>query len=162
MAFSPEYAKYFIISIGLSEEYLKKGPLSAMRSIARLLKDGPVAIYDITDDPRLQYPEEAKKEGIASILSVPIVVRDHPLGALRVYADQPWEATIEDVNLVQAVAQISGMAIEMSRQYKGLKDSIEILKARRDPRTLKSKKWTPYEGVPESQGAIGKDPRHTH
>lgn len=147
-------------SMGLSDEYLNKGPISSLKSIAGSLKDGPVAIYDITDDPRLQYPEEARKEGVASILSVPIVVRDHPLGALRVYTDEPWEATIEDVNLVQAVAQISGMAIEMSRQYKGLKDSIEILKARRDPKTLKSKKWTPYEGVPQSRGAIGKDPGH--
>jgi GAF domain-containing protein len=147
-------------SIGLTAEYLNKGPISSLKSIAGSLKDGPVAIYNISDDPRLQYPEEAKKEGIASILSVPIVVRDHPLGALRVYTDEPWEATIEDVNLVQAVAQISGMAIEMSRQYKGLKDSIEILKARRDPKSLKSKKWTPYEGVPESRTAIGKDTSH--
>ena len=80
---------------------------------------------------------------------------DHKFGWLQMPS-----RTIEDVNLVQAVAQISGMAIEMSRQYKGLKGSIEILKARRDPRSLKSKKWTPYEGVPESQGAIGKDSRH--
>jgi len=42
------------------------------------------------------------------------------------------------------------MALEMSRLYKGLKDSIEILKARRDPKTLKSKKRTPYEGVPKT------------
>ena len=51
--------------MGLSEEYMNKGPLSAMRSIANSLKDGPVAIDDVTDDPRIQYPEEAKKEGIS-------------------------------------------------------------------------------------------------
>jgi len=27
---------------------------------------------------------------------------------------------------------------------------IEILKMRQDPKTLKSKKWTPYDGVPVS------------
>ena len=137
-------------SFGLSDEYLNKGPLSAIHSIASSLKDGPVAIHDVSDDPRLQYPEEAKKEGIASILSEPIVAREKPIGALRVYSSDPWEVSLEDVNLVQAVAQISGMALEMSRLYKGLKDSIEILKAKRDPRTLKSKKWTPHEGVPKS------------
>jgi len=42
------------------------------------------------------------------------------------------------------------MAIDMARLYKGLKDSIEILKTMRDPKTLKSKKRTPYEGVPKS------------
>jgi len=137
-------------SHGLSKEYLNKGPLSSTRSIANSLKDGPVAIYDVTDDPRIQYPEEARREGISSILSVPIVVHEEPLGALRVYSDEPWEATLEDVNLVQAVAQIAGMGLEMSRLYKGLKDSIEILKTQRDPKTFKSKKWTPFEGVPTS------------
>jgi len=137
-------------SFGLSEEYINKGPLSAMRSIAASLDEGPVAIYDVGDDPRIQYPEAAKKERIASILSVPIVVREKPIGALRVYSEEPWEATLEDVNLVQAVAQIAGMALEMSRLYKGLKDSIEILKSQRDPKQVKSKRWTPHEGVPTS------------
>ena len=122
-------------SMGLSDQYLNKGPLSAMRSIATSLKDGPVAIYDISDDPRIQYPEEAKREGISSILSVPIIVRENPIGALRVYSAEPWEATLEDVNFVQALAQIAGMALEMSRLYKGLKDSIEILKTKRAPKT---------------------------
>ncbi|MEA1946405.1 MAG: GAF domain-containing protein [Thermodesulfobacteriota bacterium] len=140
---------------GLSDEYVNKGPLSAMRSIADSLKDGPVAIEDVMDDPRIQYPEEAKKEGISSILSVPIVVRQNTIGALRVYSAEPWEVALEQVNLVQAVAQIAGMALEMSRLYKGLKDSIEILKAKRDPKTLKYKGWTPYEGVPKSAGRVG-------
>jgi GAF domain-containing protein len=141
-------------SYGLSDEYVNKGPLSAIRSIADSLKDGPVAITDVMDDPRIQYPEEAKKEGISSILSVPIVVRRNPIGALRVYSAEPWEGTLEQVNLAQAVAQIAGMALEMSRLYKGLKDSIEILKAKRDPKALKSRRWTPYEGVPKSAGTV--------
>ncbi len=141
-------------SMGLSNEYLNKGPLSAMRSIARSLEDGPVAIWDVTDDARIQYPDAAKKEGISSILSVPIAVREKPIGALRVYSAEPWEATLEDVNFVQAVAQIAGMALEMSRLYKGLKDSIEILKAKRDPKSLRTKGWTPYEGVPRSMGKV--------
>ncbi|MBW1788101.1 MAG: GAF domain-containing protein, partial [Deltaproteobacteria bacterium] len=107
-------------------------PLSALKSIARSLADGPVAIEDVTDDPRIQYPDEARKEGISSVLSVPIAVREKAIGALRVYSAEPWKATLEDVNFVQAVAQIAGMALEMARLYKGLKDSIEILKSRRD------------------------------
>jgi GAF domain-containing protein len=142
-------------SMGLSVEYLNKGPLSAMRSIASSLNDGPVAISDATDDGRIQYPDAAKKEGISSILSVPIAVREKPIGALRVYSDEPWEATLEDVNFVQAVAQIAGMALEMSRLYKGLKDSIEILKLKRDPKSLRTKGWTPYEGIPKSVGKVG-------
>ena len=119
-------------SFGLSDEYINKGPVSALRSIAQSLEDGPVAIYDIADDPRIQYPEEARKEGIASILSVPIVVGGNLIGAVRVYTSEPWEFTMNDVNFVQALAQIAGGAINMARYVKGLKSSIEVLKTMKD------------------------------
>jgi GAF domain-containing protein len=135
---------------GLSREYRDKGPLSAVKSIAASLEEGPVAIYDVSDDPRIQYPKAAKKEGIASILSVPISIHGQVIGTLRVYTAEPWEFTIEDVNLVQAVAQIAGMALDMARLSRGYKSSIEILKSMRDPKQLKSTKRTPYEGVPVS------------
>jgi GAF domain-containing protein len=138
-------------SYGLSDEYLDKGPLSSLRSIASGLQDGqPVAVFDVGDDPRVQYPEAAQKEGIASILSVPMIIGEKIIGCLRVYTAEPWEFTLNDVNFVQAVAQVVGMALEMCRINKGLRDSIDILKTMRDPKTLKSKKRTPYEGVPKS------------
>jgi len=114
-------------STGLSTEYLKKGPVSTLRSIADSLKDGPIGIYDVSDDPRIQYPEAAKKEGIASILSVPIMVGDGAIGAIRIYTAEKWEFTLDDVNFVQALAQISGILIEMTRLYQGQKEHIEAL-----------------------------------
>ena len=138
-------------SYGLSNDYLDKGPVSALKSIASSLEDAePVAIYDVTDDPRIQYPDAAVKEGIASILSVPIIIGEKLIGCMRVYTTDPWEFTLNDVNFVQAVAQVVGMSLEMCRVNKGLKDSIDILKTMRDPRTLKSTRRTPYEGVPKS------------
>ena len=138
-------------SYGLSEEYLAKGPVSSLRSIAAALRDRqPVAIFDVSDDPRIQYPEAAKKEGIASILSVPIIIGKNLIGCLRIYTAEPWEFTLSDVNFVQAVAQVVGMALELCRINKGLKDSIDILKTMRDPKSIKSRKRTPYEGVPQS------------
>ena len=130
-------------SFGLSDEYLNKGPISAMRSIAQSLDEGPVAIYDVMDDPRIQYPEEARKEGIASILSVPIVVGGHLIGAMRVYTTEPWEFTLKDVNFVQALAQIAGMAVNMARYAKGLKSSIDVLKTMREVQSQVAKNSTP-------------------
>ena len=114
-------------SAGLSEEYLNKGTVSALTSIADSLKDGPVAVYDVSDDPRIQYPEAAKNEGIASILAVPIMVGDDTVGAVRVYTGEPWEFTLDDVNFVQALAQIAGVLIEMSRLHKGQSEYIDVL-----------------------------------
>jgi GAF domain-containing protein len=136
-------------SSGLSDEYLQKGPVSALKSIAQSLEEGPVAITEIMDDPRLQYPEEAQKEGIGSILSVPIQIHSRVIGALRVYTAEKTDFALDEVNFVQAVAQIAGLAIDLTRLNKGYKSSIEILKTLRDPRVLRSKRRTPYEGVPE-------------
>jgi len=138
-------------SYGLSDEYLDKGPVNSLYSIASALQDGqPVAIFDVTEDPRIQYPEATQKEGIASIRSVPIIIGEKIIEYMRVYTSEPWEFTLNDVNFVQAVAQVVGMALEMCRVNKGLRDSIDILKTMRDPKTLKFKKRTPYEGVPKS------------
>ncbi len=137
-------------SYGLSDEYLNKGPVSALKSIAQSLQEGPVAIYDVMDDPRIQYPEAAQKEGIASILSAPIVVGGRLIGAMRVYTAEHWEFTLEDVNFVQAIAQIAGMAISMARHTKGLKSSIDVLKTMREVQSRRTTRRTPYEGVPVS------------
>ena len=118
---------------GLSDEYVDKGPVSAIRSIASSLQDRqPVAIFDVTDDPRIQYPEAAIREGIASILSSPIIIGDRLLGCLRVYTAEPWEFTLSDVNFVQAVAQLVGMGIEMCRVNQGLRESIDVLEMMQD------------------------------
>lgn len=119
---------------GLSQQYINKGPISATKSIAATLTDGPVAIYNVQDDPRLQYPEEAMAEGIASILSLPLVLRGRPLGALRVYTTQPWEFTMEDITFMQAIADLITLALENLRLTHAYKTSIEVLKALRDKR----------------------------
>lgn len=118
-------------SFGLSDEYLNKGPLSAMHSIADSLRDGPIVISNVMDDPRLQYPEAARKEGIVSILSVPIEVAGKILGAIRVYTDEPEDFTLNDVTFVSALAQIAGLSIKLAKHSRGLMSSIEILKTMR-------------------------------
>ncbi|WP_022664878.1 GAF domain-containing protein [Desulfospira joergensenii] len=139
-----------VASYGLSEEYLNKGPIHFMQTIKEAKDAVPVAIYDVMDDPRIQYPDQARKEGIVSLLGVPIISHDKVIGALRVYTKEHWEFSYNDITLVQAVALICGMAMDMCRMYKGYKTSIEILKHMRGQDAYRSNKWTPYEGVPRS------------
>ena len=118
-------------SYGLSQEYLNKGPLSATRSIAKSLSDGPVAIYNVAEDPRLQYPEEAVKEGIASILSVPMMLRGRPIGCLRLYTSEPWEFKMQDLTFIQAVAEIIALVLENIRVTGAYKNALDALKGLR-------------------------------
>ena len=117
-----------VASFGLSDEYLNKGPIHFMQSIKEAKDAVPIAIYDVMDDPRIEYPQEAAKEGISSLLGVPIISHGKIIGALRIYTAEPWEFSPSDITLFQAVAMICGMAMEMCRMHKGYKTSIEILK----------------------------------
>ena len=50
----------------------------------------------------------------------------------------------------QAVAQMVGMGMEMCRVNRGLRERIDILEMMQDPKTLRDKRRTPYEGIPKS------------
>jgi signal transduction protein with GAF and PtsI domain len=139
-----------VASHGLSSEFLNKGPIHFMQTIKEAKDAIPIAIYDVMDDPRIEYPLEAKKEGISSLLGVPIISHNKIIGALRIYTEKPWEFSFNDITMAQSVALICGMAMDMCRMYKGYKTSIEILKNMRGRDTYGTKKWTPHEGVPKS------------
>jgi signal transduction protein with GAF and PtsI domain len=106
---------------GLSESYLKKGPLVADKSIAETLQGNSVFIYDIGNDPRIQYPDEAKKEGIASILSIPISVKNQIIGVLRIYIAERRNFSEDENEFIAGLADMGGIAIDNARMYDHLK-----------------------------------------
>ena len=114
-------------SYGLSDQYIGKGSLSADKSISDTLKGKPVIIEDATSDPRVQYPQEAKQEGIASIVSLPIVLRERVIGVLRLYTPVPCRFTTDDIYFLSAIAMQSGLAIENAKMYEYVKVNYEKL-----------------------------------
>lgn len=114
-------------SCGLSEAYLKKGPVDAEKSIEESLSGKPVLVYDTTHDNRIQYPEEAKREGVSSILSVPISVKGEVIGVLRLYTSQPRKFSNDEIEFITGLAEMGGIAIENARMYDRLKLDHESL-----------------------------------
>ena len=108
-------------SHGLSEAYLRKGPLDADKSIAETLNGQIVLIVDSSNDSRIQYPEEAKREGIVSVLSVPITVKGQVIGVLRIYTSEQRKFSDDEYELISGVADIGGIAIDNARMYDRLK-----------------------------------------
>jgi GAF domain-containing protein len=106
-----------LASKGLSERFLTKGSPHADRSIQETLKGVPVLIEDTNTDPRLEYPTETVAEGIASILSLPIIAQRREIGVLRVYSAQKMAYSQEDVIFLSAVAEIAGVVIMNARLY---------------------------------------------
>lgn len=117
-----------VSSYGLSERYLKKGPVLADRSIKESLEGMSVCVDDVSTDPRIQYPQEAAREGICSILSAPMVFKKKVIGVLRVYASVPTEFSMEDVDFVEGLADLAALVIEYNRLVSGAKQSLDALK----------------------------------
>lgn len=117
-----------VASHGLSEKYLKKGPISAEKSIAEALTGKPVVVKDASRDKGVQYKKAKEAEGIVSILCVPIKARDEVIGVLRLYSSTAREFTEDEIALVTALAYQGGLAIQNASLYLMLKSDMKELK----------------------------------
>lgn len=114
---------------GLSREYVEKGPLDASKSISDTTMQGKHTwIENAAQDPRVQYPAEAMREGIVSMLSVPLLVRNKVIGALRVYTSEPRKFSAEEERFLYGFAEQVALAIENARSYEDVKDEYEALR----------------------------------
>jgi len=97
------------------------------RSLTESLKGVPVRIRDVTADARVQYPVEAQAEGIASMLSVPMFLKDNVIGVLRLYSESTSDFPEEEVEFASALAELGAIALENARLYSGLREQHESL-----------------------------------
>ncbi|MBP1715269.1 MAG: putative sensor protein [Deltaproteobacteria bacterium] len=116
------------VAYGLSDWYVKKGPVSVDKSIFESLEGKPVAVLDASKDERIQYPEQAQKEGIVSVLSVPMMLRDEIIGVIRLYTAERRHFTMEDMYFVGAVANLGAIALENAKLYETLKKDYETFR----------------------------------
>lgn len=104
-----------LASFGLSTEYLSKGPVKADKSVGCTLRGEPVLIRDVSASDQLQYPEAAVKEGVASIVSMPIFFLQEVIGVLRLYHDHPWDISDRDVDSLLILGEHIGLAMMFAR-----------------------------------------------
>ena len=113
------------VAYGLSDWYIRKGPLSVDKSIGEALEGTPIDVFDAVEDQRIQYREQARKEGIASILSVPILLREEVIGVMRVYTGEQRHFTDDDIYFVGAAANLGAIALENARLYEAVEQEYD-------------------------------------
>jgi signal transduction protein with GAF and PtsI domain len=98
----------------LSQQYRLKPNLKVGQSISgRVVQERrAIIVADVTRDRTYMYPDLARKEGLCSLLSVPMMVRDKVVGVINSYTSQPHAFTAEEVKLMQAIANQAAIAIE--------------------------------------------------
>lgn len=104
-----------VASYGLSQKYLEKGPVDAEKSVSDALKGIPVSIYDVPSDPRIVYKEEAREEGICSMLVVPMTFRDEIIGVIRVLSKRHRTFNKEEIDFATALAEQAAITIKYAK-----------------------------------------------
>ncbi|MCL6471444.1 MAG: GAF domain-containing protein [Firmicutes bacterium] len=104
---------------GLSDAYVRKGPVEVRKSPIdqQALRGEVVTITDVAADPRWEYPEEAKREGIVSVMAAPMFIKSKAIGVLRIYTGEPRVFLDEEKELLKAIARHTAIAIENARLY---------------------------------------------
>ena len=116
-----------VASYGLNEEFINKGPVSAEKSISQVLKGETIIVEDVATDDRIEYREETLKEGIASILCVPIKSREEVIGVMKLYSDAVRKYPQDVIILVNALAHTGGLAIQNASMYLSLQEDKKSL-----------------------------------
>ncbi|MGE5236760.1 MAG: GAF domain-containing protein [Acidobacteriota bacterium] len=100
-----------VASYGLSHEYLDKGPVEADRSVSEALDGETVMVADCSSDPRIQYPQACTKEGIASMLTIPLKTRGQVIGVVRLSTGQPREFSKQERQIFEVVASFCASVV---------------------------------------------------
>jgi GAF domain-containing protein len=116
-------------SYGLSEQYLQKGVMLSEKSIPAVLNTAePTVVQQEDFDTRLQYPAEARQEGIAAIMSVPLKLDETVLGVLRIYSSEKLTLSDEEKDLLLKFAEQGARALENAMAYERVRADIEGIK----------------------------------
>jgi signal transduction protein with GAF and PtsI domain len=110
-----------VSSYGISDDYMLKGPILVDTKSCAFVKGEPVFIEDMKNDSRVQYPEAAEKEGITSMLSIPILFQEVPIGIIRIYHRRIRIYNDEDIDALRILAEHLGLVIE----YNGLRNFLD-------------------------------------
>ncbi len=83
-------------------------------------------VGDVATDSRFEYTEEAIVEGIKSMLSVGLMIRNETIGALSVYTDRRHNFTRDQIRIFKGIANEAAAVIEKAILYEERMESERI------------------------------------
>ncbi|MFH1504199.1 MAG: ANTAR domain-containing protein [Candidatus Omnitrophota bacterium] len=117
----------------MSSEYLKERTLELGEGIVGLAakEKKAVKILEVLKDDRYKEKKLAKKEGLVSMLSVPMMIKKRVIGVINCYTTVIHEFTKGDIGLLSTVANQAAVAIENTELIVKTKIIQEELEARK-------------------------------
>jgi signal transduction protein with GAF and PtsI domain len=116
---------------GLSKDYLHKGPILVKESglDQKVLSGETVWLKNVQTDKDFQYGAKAKAEGIKSVFAVPLLVQKKATGVLRVYSESIHKFNDQEIKYLEAVANLSAIALDNARHHKTLQIQCDLMTA---------------------------------
>jgi GAF domain-containing protein len=116
-----------------SEEYWLRPNLQIGKSlISRVVKEkAPLIVREVIQEKDYVYPELAKKQGVRSLLSVPMVLKDRVTGVINVYSAEERTFSDEDLRVLSMVADQAALAFENTKLTVQVQETQEALKTRK-------------------------------
>ena len=107
----------FASTYGLSENYLAKGTVDIEKSPInrRIIEGSFIAVGRINESEYFQYPEDILKEGIASMVCLPLRIEKMTLGVFCIYSDVSSYFDDSDIRFFSLVSDLTALAIETLR-----------------------------------------------
>jgi signal transduction histidine kinase len=117
-------------SFGAGADYVNKPRLSAEESLVGVVirRGKPVQVENVQTSSLYQSVEVARREGLVSMLSVPLMFAGHAIGAINIYKGERYIFSNEEVHILTALAELSAIAIEKARLYERIVDVEEQLR----------------------------------
>jgi signal transduction histidine kinase len=117
-------------SHGAGEAYLNKPRLAVSDSLLGVVvrRKKPMQVANVQASNRYQNVEIARREGLVSLLSVPLLFAGLAIGTLSVYMDRSYQFSNEEIRILSALAELSAIAIEKARLYERVVDVEEQLR----------------------------------
>ena len=115
---------------GAGETYLNRPRLSVAESLLGVVvrRQKPLQVENVQTSTRYQNVEMARREGLVSLLSVPLVFGGQAIGTLSVYTGVRHVFSNEEIRILSALADLSALAIEKARLYERVVDVEEQLR----------------------------------
>ncbi len=117
-------------SCGAGAAYLRKPRLNVAESLLGIVvrRKKPLQLENVQTSTRYQNVEVARREGLVSLLGVPLVFGGQAIGTLSVYTGRPHVFSNEEIRILSALADLSAIAIEKARLYERIVDVEEQMR----------------------------------
>ncbi len=112
---------------GLSLEYLSRKSIDTEETMEMIKSGYPVAKIDLDEDPTYRDRDAAAKEGIKSVLTLPILFQDAIIGIMRLLTKSQRLFTAEEISFSMALAEQVGVAISNGRMFKEMKNQVDFM-----------------------------------